>query len=291
MSAPAGLLIEVRCPACGQASRVLPEFAGRAGKCPGCLELVQVERPPGPEAASDGAASDGAASDGAASDGAASDGAASDGAASCRWVEIPAAAPSASALPDKPCVSCGEAIRALARRCPFCGDYQSERERQVLRGLDGGSLLPVAPLDRRIAAFLLNALCGVTPLALLFGGTSLVAEWYVSSTQAHVLAWLVLLLGGLAFLALQWAMIARSGANLGMRALGIKLVRTDGSAVGLVDGVILREWTWWGPLVVLFFTGLGPLLVLASSLATLGPNRRSLHDLLAGTVVVKADQA
>ena len=90
----------------------------------------------------------------------------------------------------------------------------------------------------------------------------------------------------LLYFGVQWVLIARSGQNLGKRWVGIKIVKTDGSDVGFVDGVILREWIMLGLLVLC--SSLHLLLLLASALMLLSPQRRTLHDLLAGTVVIDA---
>jgi uncharacterized RDD family membrane protein YckC len=46
----------------------------------------------------------------------------------------------------------------------------------------------------------------------------------------------------LAFMGYQWYLIATTGQSLAKRWLGIKIVRVDGSPVGFVNGVILRNW-------------------------------------------------
>ena len=98
------------------------------------------------------------------------------------------------------------------------------------------------------------------------------------------LAWLGAML---LFFGVQWVLIAQSGQNLGKRWVGIKIVKTDGSDVGFVDGVILREWILLG--LFLFCGWIYLVLTLASTVMLLTPQRRTLHDLLAGTVVIDVE--
>jgi uncharacterized RDD family membrane protein YckC len=65
--------------------------------------------------------------------------------------------------------------------------------------------------------------------------------------------------------------------------LGLRVVRSDGSPVGFVAGVAIREWVVFGLGVI---PGLGLIFRLADSLTILGDERRCLHDLVAGTKVV-----
>jgi uncharacterized RDD family membrane protein YckC len=86
----------------------------------------------------------------------------------------------------------------------------------------------------------------------------------------------------------QWVSITNSGQSFGKRLVGIRIVRTDGSPVDFVRGVVLRMW------VISFVTGvanqccLGWLVFLADILPIFGQERRCLHDQIADTKVVVA---
>jgi uncharacterized RDD family membrane protein YckC len=83
----------------------------------------------------------------------------------------------------------------------------------------------------------------------------------------------------------QWYLIATRGQTIGKRMLKLRVVKTDGRAVGFVDGVILREW------VITAVTSLpfiGFVAALADGLMIFGAERRCLHDLIATTKVVRA---
>lgn len=129
---------------------------------------------------------------------------------------------------------------------------------------------------RRIMAFLIDCvIVGVlwVPAAVLVGFIGLVT---------FGLGWL---LYGILFplLALIYVSVTMSGpsqATLGMRTMGIRLDRLDGSRV---DGLfaILHAVLFWGLNVVL-----SPLILLASLVLD---RKRTVHDLVLGTVVTRAD--
>jgi uncharacterized RDD family membrane protein YckC len=255
------LLVEVLCSECSLASRVSPAFVGQSGKCPGCLVEVAVSDPDGQV----------------------------EGSAQTSWVSE-ANDVSVSEAPGshtKPCAACGEAIRMLARRCPLCGEYQNDRDRLAFRAISGRSVLPVAAVRKRVAAAAINAALFAPVFALL---TPL--QMALDSDNPHV--GLIVLGVGLACLGFgvyvlgQWHLINRYGANLGKRWVGIRVVRLDGSQAAFIDGVVLREVVPLALVVLLAPCGVGLLLVPITCAMLLAGDRRGLHDLLAGTIVIEA---
>lgn len=102
--------------------------------------------------------------------------------------------------------------------------------------------------------------------------------------------------GGLLFLALwvgvlvtnAWLVTGR-GQTIGKGWLGLRIVRPDGGAPGFVRGFLVRELLF-GLLTAI--PVLGALLALADALLLLaGERRRSLHDVLADTIVIDARDA
>jgi len=87
------------------------------------------------------------------------------------------------------------------------------------------------------------------------------------------------------FLGFQCYLVATTGQSFAKKALGIRIVRMDGSPAGFVAGVVLREW-------IIGFFGLipflGGLLRLIDSVMIFGEEQRCLHDVIAGTKVVLA---
>ena len=83
-----------------------------------------------------------------------------------------------------------------------------------------------------------------------------------------------------------WYLLAVQGQTLGKLRMGIRIVKIDGSPVDFVTAVILRSW------VVGFVTGilnqccLGWVVSLVDAVFIFNPDRRCVHDHIAGTKVV-----
>lgn len=89
----------------------------------------------------------------------------------------------------------------------------------------------------------------------------------------------------LAFLALQGALLHLRSQTLGKIALGIRIVRRDGSRAGVGRLVGLRLLPAWLVGLVPF---VGPLISLIDCLLIFRDSRRCLHDDIADTIVVRA---
>lgn len=109
---------------------------------------------------------------------------------------------------------------------------------------------------------------------------------------AGVLA-LLLLLGLAALGVTQLYLLAARGQTLGKRWMGIRIAKVDtGANGGLTTNILLRAVA---PVLVsggvqLVSRSLGGLFGLADVLCIFRDDRRCLHDLIAGTVVVKAEE-
>lgn len=88
-----------------------------------------------------------------------------------------------------------------------------------------------------------------------------------------------------AFAAVQALPLHRRGQSLGKMAVGIRIVRTDGSRASLVRLVGLRLVPFWAINMVPF---VGWLVSLVDCLLIFRDSRRCLHDDIADTVVVRA---
>jgi len=81
----------------------------------------------------------------------------------------------------------------------------------------------------------------------------------------------------------QWVLISITAQSLGKRALGMRIVRhSDGAPVGFVRGVLLRAIV--SRVLMRLMCRLGSLI---DVLVIFTPDRRCLHDYIAGTVVVR----
>jgi uncharacterized RDD family membrane protein YckC len=93
------------------------------------------------------------------------------------------------------------------------------------------------------------------------------------------------LLGALVVLAIDLTLLARNGQTIGKKLLGIKVVRVDGSPVSLFRVFFVRyvcnTFLTLIPLV-------GSLYSLVDCLMIFGESRRTVHDRIADTIVIKA---
>jgi uncharacterized RDD family membrane protein YckC len=136
-----------------------------------------------------------------------------------------------------------------------------------------GARLGAAIIDGVAFGLLAWAITGASGVAIF------TAEPVVNT--AYVLAY-----GGsmVLFLALQAWLLHQRSQTLGKIALGIRIVRTDGSraTVGRLVGLRLLP-TWFVGLVPV----VGPLISLVDSLLIFRDSRRCLHDDIADTIVVR----
>lgn len=86
---------------------------------------------------------------------------------------------------------------------------------------------------------------------------------------------------------LQWSLVCQTGQSFGKRLLGLKIVRTNGQPVDKVSGVALR--TYW--VLALLQWKYGFVLCLVDVLPVFGPKRQCIHDMTAGTKVIRWDAA
>jgi uncharacterized RDD family membrane protein YckC len=92
-------------------------------------------------------------------------------------------------------------------------------------------------------------------------------------------------LGALVVLAIDLTLLARNGQTIGKKLLGIKVVRVDGSPVSLFRVFFLRYvCNSFLTLIPLF----GSLYSLVDCLMIFGESRRTVHDRIADTIVIKA---
>jgi uncharacterized RDD family membrane protein YckC len=132
----------------------------------------------------------------------------------------------------------------------------------------------LASRGKRFAAQLIDALA----LTVLLG---------LSMLQDVLPAPLLVLfaVGALALSLTQLVLLARRGQTLGKMALGLRIVRKDtGENGGFVVNVLLRS-------ALSSLLGLNPLYFLIDSALIYRADRRCLHDLLAGTIVVDASSS
>lgn len=182
---------------------------------------------------------------------------------------VPQAAPAPAPRPSEPaaaaddaCVRAGERTLVLASRASRLKARLADYALVFTLGVGGALALPLTA-----------GMPGMRPVA-------------------GVLA-LLLLLGLAALGVTQLYLLAARGQTLGKRWMGIRIAKADsGANGGLTANILLRAVA---PVLVsggvqLLSKGLGGLFGLADILCIFRDDRRCLHDLIAGTVVVKADE-
>lgn len=104
-----------------------------------------------------------------------------------------------------------------------------------------------------------------------------------------LLGLLLLLFGGFALLVVQVVMLSTRGQTIGKRLLGIRVVRhLDDSPVGFMHGWLLRNFV---PGLIQMVPWVGLAFYVVDACFIFSRERRCLHDLIAGTKVVKASAA
>lgn len=170
----------------------------------------------------------------------------------------------------------------------------------------------IAPPLRRIGAYLLNTLFQIlATIPLIIAIASVVRQSQVLDQVLDIESpafWELviqqnsgwLLLGAVLLIALgivQTALLTSRGQSLGKMICRLKVVKTDGSDAGFVGAVLLREIVFWVGIaiaggIISALTGwqdnwLNNLAMLVCLVQLCVGNRRTIQDMLAGTVVIK----
>lgn len=166
------------------------------------------------------------------------------------------------------------------------GDERAERDpvsrARGLRAL-GHDESRVASPFARIAAWLVDCAAWFVPVLIAFltrpAGVSFDAMQAQDVGAITMLSMLVL------FVLHVWLLAAR-GQSIGKLVLGLRIVRTDtDEAPGFVRGVVVRGVL---PYLVYGIPKIGLLVLAIDALLLLRPDRRTLHDIVADTEVVRA---
>lgn len=145
-------------------------------------------------------------------------------------------------------------------------DYEAPFDRRAYQGVRSKRILAFC-LDYLIVALLLIP---VGILVFVLGIVTLGLGWMLFGVLVPVvtLAYVARTLGG------------PNQATTGMRMMGVRLVRLDGGRVDPMIAVVHTVLFWAGNFI------LTPLVLLVTLFAD---RKRTLHDLLLGTVVVRSD--
>ena len=165
--------------------------------------------------------------------------------------------------------------------------------KSAVKDVGGDETLGLASRSARLGAAILDSLFGFIWFTPSFIMNS---AMFTQQTRGNPLAlWIILaktggwfyagVLGALVVLAIDLTLLARNGQTIGKKLLGIKVVRVDGSPVSLFRVFFLRYvCNTFLTLVPVF----GSLYSLVDCLMIFSESRRTVHDRIADTIVIKA---
>ena len=167
--------------------------------------------------------------------------------------------------------------------------------KSAVKDVGGDEALELASRSARLGAIILDSIfafiCFTPAYAMNFA--TLVQQAQSRGNPAAVWIYLaktggwfyVGVLGALVVLAIDLTLLARNGQTIGKKLLGIKVVRVDGSPVSLFRVFFLR---YVCNTILTLVPVFGSLYSLVDSLMIFGEARRTVHDRIADTIVIKA---
>lgn len=148
---------------------------------------------------------------------------------------------------------------------------------------------PLADLGSRFVAKLIDGAIAMIPLVI--AGVLIVPFVGEPGDDPPPIAMIIMLLGLCVVFAIQiyqWVQISSTGQSIGKGLVGIRIVKVDGSPVDFISGVIIRMWVPNAVAGLLNQCCLGWIVWIADVIPALQPDRRTIHDHLAGTKVIVA---
>jgi uncharacterized RDD family membrane protein YckC len=178
------------------------------------------------------------------------------------------------------CPRCGTHVPPALDTCPLCHLIVLGPEAGRERAPQSSPALVYAGFWRRLAASSLDGvllLVLMRALEVMNGGemfpdpTNSSSDWNWATLAGQVLV-LVYTAG---------MMASREAGTLGMQIMDLRIQRVDGRRAGLGVAVL----RWFASLLSFLTLGLGYLVML------IHPRRQTLHDLIAGTVIVRRGES
>lgn len=173
--------------------------------------------------------------------------------------------------------------------CERCGSFTCERCLTI--GMSGQPLCrecqqrspALAEVGSRFVANLVDSFALFVPFVGALVAFAVAADIDEDKVGPAVAIGALCALGTLGVGAFQFHLCAQSGQSLGKRLVRIRVVRTDGSAASVWRVLLLRN------LVPQLINAGCNLFGLVDALFIFSRERRCLHDLIADTLVIKAD--
>tara|TARA_B100000959_G_C14981577_1_gene623722 strand:+ start:2575 stop:3192 length:618 start_codon:yes stop_codon:yes gene_type:complete len=189
------------------------------------------------------------------------------------------------------CKQCGKPGTTTENFCKYCGEQINSDSINSIS--DESTQIPVediipnnytqefilASRMKRLFARLLDVVFGV--IAALIPGFVLT---FLSGGNFDPEPFLLgAVVGIISFVIYQWYLLATTAQTIGKKYLKIKIVNKDGEQAGFFVNVVLREWVM---ALIGIFPAIGGIIQLVDILFIFRDDRKCIHDLIAGTVVI-----
>jgi uncharacterized RDD family membrane protein YckC len=179
---------------------------------------------------------------------------------------------------------CSRHPERAGKPCPRCGDYVCDAcltRFDVLQACVAcfESVALLAEPSARLGATIANQVAGYVPASFLVG-----VSVFVVPRDGLLVGLGLALLWGAALLAWNLVLLRRHAQTLGKRWFGVRVLRADGKRPGLARLVLLRELL---PIALGLVPFVGFLFGLVDAVLVFSAQRRTLHDLIAGTIVIQ----
>jgi uncharacterized RDD family membrane protein YckC len=172
------------------------------------------------------------------------------------------------------CVNCGAQVSAADKICAQCGQVVGGGAVTMAAGGAGGVADVYAGFWRRLCAYLIDCfviLVGYIVLSVILVGLPKEVKPLISFLVIVVAQWL--------YFAIGWSSAAQG--TIGKRALGIKVAGLDGNRIGLGRAT----GRYFAQILTALTLGVGYAMIVFTR------RRQALHDVIAGTVVVRREHS
>ena len=193
------------------------------------------------------------------------------------------------------CKQCGKPAEKADKFCKFCGENiisdssdsnSDESPQNLIEDITPNNNIQqfiLASRMKRLFARLLDVVFGV--IAALIPGFVLT---FLSGGNFDPEPFLLgAVVGIISFVIYQWYLLATTAQTIGKKYLKIKIVKNDGEKAGFFVNVVLREWVM---ALIGIFPAIGGIIQLVDILFIFRDDRKCIHDLIAGTVVISVTE-